>query len=319
MKNRVTTKPVAKLNIVFFGNERLATGITTTTPILQGLLEAGHQISLVVTKVHQAQTRRENRQEIIETAKEYGLKTSTPEQLVDIKDEIRKLRPDLAVLVAFGQIVPQSIIDLFPYGIINIHPSLLPQYRGSTPIETAILDDRKYTGVTIMQLTAQLDAGPVYIQEKVNLKTNISKQSLADQLLLLGKNNLMPIIDQIVAGVARTQPQSSHGISYTKQIKKSDGKFEGSKTAQRLICELRAFAGWPGSFVEYKKKRITILEGTISDKAMPVNTLTNISGELYFGCANGSVQIKRLQPAGKKPMGAKDFINGQPELYKQKN
>lgn len=169
MKNRVTAKPAAKLNIVFFGNERLATGVTTTTPILRGLLEAGHQISLVVTKASQAQSRRENRQEIIETAKEFGLKTSTPEQLIDIKDVIRKLKPDLAVLVAYGQIVPQSIIDLFRYGIINIHPSLLPQYRGSTPIETAILDDREYTGVTIMQLTAQLDAGQSIFKKKLIL------------------------------------------------------------------------------------------------------------------------------------------------------
>src|SRR5262245_13106367 len=126
--------------VVFFGNERIATGVTTTAPTLQGLFEAGHDIAAVVVNHEAAQSRSNRELEVATVAQERGALLLLPTRIKDIQDQLQELKADIGVLVAFGQIIPQEIIDIFPNGIANIHPSLLPKHRGSTPIESAMLE-----------------------------------------------------------------------------------------------------------------------------------------------------------------------------------
>lgn len=302
------------LKIVFFGNECLATGTTTKAPVLSALHEHGHDIKLVVVNTHQVTSRQNRSPEMIDIAGKLDLPIATPQKLDEIADTIRALKPDIAVLAAYGRIIPQSIIDLFPHGIINIHPSLLPKYRGSTPIETALLDGECETGVTIMQVTAAMDAGPIYAQAKFAVDNNTTKQQLADQLLNIGRDLIIDLLPKIVAGTSTPKPQDDSQATYTKLIKKSDGRLDSAKSAQQLAREVIAYASWPTSYFDYNHGLIKILEAKASNFTCPPDELAKHEGKLYFGCNKGSLQILRLQVAGKTPVLALDFINAQRDL-----
>jgi methionyl-tRNA formyltransferase len=154
--------------IVFFGNERLATGVTTTAPTLQALIDAGYEVcALVVAQNQSGASRKARKLEVAEIAEQHGIPVLVPAKLDDIAGQLKDYGAEIGILVAFGKIVPQAILDIFPHGIINIHPSLLPKHRGSTPIESAILFGENETGVSLMQLVQKMDAGPVYAQETV--------------------------------------------------------------------------------------------------------------------------------------------------------
>jgi methionyl-tRNA formyltransferase len=149
--------------LVFFGNERLLTGLASTdAPILSGLIDQGYNVAAVVAHYNESKSRDKRPLEVAAIAEEHDIPVLLPDGPADIYDQLAAFHADAAVLVAYGRIVPQNIIDLFPLGIINIHPSLLPKYRGSTPIESAILNGDTTTGVSIMSLSAKMDAGPVY-------------------------------------------------------------------------------------------------------------------------------------------------------------
>jgi methionyl-tRNA formyltransferase len=148
--------------ILFFGNERLVSGLSSTdAPILSGLIEQGYNVAAVISHHSESRSRKNRPLEVAAIAEAHGIPVLTPDRPADIYDELAFFHADAAVLSAYGRIVPQKIIDLFPLGIINIHPSLLPKYRGPTPIESAVVNGDKETGVSIMSLSAEMDAGPV--------------------------------------------------------------------------------------------------------------------------------------------------------------
>src|SRR6266404_3328435 len=155
--------------LVFFGNERLATGVSTDVPTLRALIKAGYEVAAVVSSHTDGVSRNKRGLEIVEVAHAYHIPVLLPEKLEDISQRLIKIDAPAGILVAFGQIIPQPIIDIFPKGIINIHPSLLPKYRGPTPVETVILDGVSQTGVSLMGLSAGMDAGPVYLQAALAL------------------------------------------------------------------------------------------------------------------------------------------------------
>ncbi len=277
-------KKLADQAIVFFGNEKLATGILDVKPLIkEAVKKAGFKLEKIVTG----------------PISELGSHVSR-----------------MAVLAAYGHIVPQSVLDQFPLGIINVHPSLLPAYRGPTPIEQAILDGATKTGVSIMQLTAGMDEGPIYKQKTLHLNGHESKPELVEKLQKLGADMLVEILPSIFSGrlKARQQPHPDRA-TYSHKISKTDGLIDWRKPAEALQREIRAYALWPKSRTTLFGKEIIITKAY----DVPVNQQDTKPGEaetvpeagtILVECGKGTLYIERLKPVGKKEMSSAEFIRG---------
>lgn len=266
--------------IVFFGNEKLVTGGTAKPIIQQALKAAGFEIEKSITD-----------------------KLST----------LGEHRSQLAVLAAYGKIIPQRVLDEFPLGIINVHPSLLPTYRGPTPIESAILEGAQKTGVSIMRLTAGMDEGPIYIQRTVHLNGTETKQELAETLQKLGAELLTGILPKIVAQQI-TPRQQPHPVraTYSHKITKAQGVLNFGKPAVRLEREVRAYTNWPKSSTTIAGIEVVVLKATV-DPSMKGN-----QGEMFktpdkkigVYCSEGALIITELKPAGRQAMTSEGFLAG---------
>lgn len=261
--------PNPSKTILFFGNEKLATGIVAEPLISQALINNGYEIEALVTG-----------------------------------KEIPKHSAKLAVLAAYGKILPQSVLDEFPLGIINVHPSLLPQYRGPTPIEQAILDGTTKTGVSIMRLSSEMDAGLIYKQKAIHLRGNETKAALASQLQALGAELLLEVLPAVLDGSLkpRQQPHPERA-TYCKLIKKADGQLDWQKPAAQLEREVRAYTGWPGSFTKLADKDVIITQASVAT-TKPDKSLAIEAGDGNF------LVIEKLKSAGKREMTAQEFLAG---------
>lgn len=302
-----------KPRLVFFGNERLATGVTTTAPTLQALVAAGYEVvAVVVSQSDPAQSRKARTLEIQAVAEQLGIPVTAPAKLTDIKDELAALNASAGILVAYGKLVPKEIIDIFPRGIVNIHPSLLPKRRGSTPIENTILYNEKETGVSLMQLVEEMDDGPVYAQEIVPINGDETKQALADLLLNTGKDLLIKHLPAILTGALSGNPQDKLDATYDKQIKKDVGELQATKSAAQLEREVRAYAGWPRSRLKLGTTEVIITKAHVSEVSGTVGTLWLQDRQLGVHCAEGTLIIDSLILPGKKEMSASAFLAGYP-------
>lgn len=296
--------------IVLFGNERLATGVSTTAPTLRALIKNGYEVATVVVNQDKALSRSARVPEIEEVAAKHGIEVLSPKRLQDIRPELQKCRASVGVLAAFGKMLPDEFIDLFPKGIINIHPSLLPLYRGPTPIEQAILDGATKTGVSLMQLVKDMDAGPVFGQIELNLKGNESKQELANKLLGLGSQLVIKYLPRILEGKAASVPQDNSRASYCALITKADGLINWQKAATQLEREIRGFLGWPGSYTQLADKEVIITKVKVVKKSGTAGSILTDKRRLTIGCGQDALQIERLKPAGKKEMSTQEFLAG---------
>ncbi|MFZ1250791.1 MAG: methionyl-tRNA formyltransferase [Candidatus Microsaccharimonas sp.] len=319
--------------IVFFGTEELS------LLVLQKIVEAGYPIAAVVTKpdLHKGRGKKTIAPPVKVFAEEHGIDVWQPHKLSEITDKVTVIQPAVGVLVSFGRIIPQGTLDLFSPGVINIHPSLLPKYRGPSPIETAILNNDTETGVTIMQLSAAMDAGPLYVQKAINLNqyrdthgVSHLKENLYTSLGLLGAELLIRSLPGIVSGDIIATEQDESKATYCQMITKQDGVIDWSKPAERITLEVDAYRGWPGSTTAISGIAVRIINGSA---VYPVRKESNIPGTvfvdafqlkqdgsdyplLYVSAGSNTeglqtyYQITRLQPAGKKEMSARDFING---------
>lgn len=302
--------------LVFFGNERLATGVNTEAPTLQALIASGYKIAAVVSSYEPGQSRNARSLEIEAIAKHHNIPVLLPKKMVGIVDKLRNYNATAAVLVAYGKIVPQSIIDLFPYGIINLHPSLLPLHRGPTPIEGAILHGDEKTGVSLMQLVKSMDAGPVYAQSEVRLKGDESKQQLADTLLEVGGLMLLDLLPGILDKSIVAVPQDENKATYDQLISKDQGIIDWSKPAYILEREIRAFLVWPKSSATLMGKEVIITAAHIVAASGPPGKAEIRNKELLVYCGKEALSIDRLKPAGKKEMTAAAFLAGYGHLFK---
>lgn len=273
---------MSKPLFVFFGNEKLATGIDTPEPrILQAAIAAGFELEQKVTG-----------------------------KLSELKPHASKI----AVLAAYGRIIPQAVLDEFPLGIINIHPSLLPQYRGPTPIEQAILDGATKTGVSIMRLTAGMDEGPIYKQKTLHIEPSESKQSLTNRLQSLGAELLEEILMSIYTESLqpRKQPHPDRA-TYSRKITKEDGVLDFSKSAQTLEYEIRAYAGWPKSHTKLADIDVIITSSHVVPSSVNKPGTLDIlrdQGIIMIHAKDGYLCIDNLKPVGKPEMTAQAFLAG---------
>jgi len=293
--------------LVFFGNERLSTGLSSVgMPTLKALLSESYDITAIVANYSEGKSRNTHQLEIAEVAKRHNIPLLLPSNPLEISEQLSSYKADAAILVAYGKIIPDSIIDIFPRGIINIHPSLLPKYRGSTPIETAILDGVSETGVSIMKLVRRMDAGLVFAQARINLSGNESKQELADKLSSLGAETLIKTLPSILDGSANAKSQDEKRATYSKILKKEDGILDWAKPARQLEREVRAYAGWPRSVTRVFGYKIIVT------KAHETNAPAGKEkDEMLIVRANpGWLQIVELiAPSGRTVSGA-DFVRG---------
>ncbi len=217
-----------------------------------------------------------------------------PVLIYDFK-KVKELKPDLVIIASYGKIIPKKILQIPKYGCLNVHPSLLPKYRGPSPIQTTILNGDKKTGVTIMLMDEEIDHGPILGQRELEFSiSNFQFSKLHDKLAKLGVKLLIETIPKWIKGKIKAKPQDHSKATYTKILKREDGKIDWSKPGREIERQIRAFNPWPGTFtfIKHKNKtlRIKVLEADISK--------------------DNKLIIKKLQPEGKKPMTFEEFQRG---------
>jgi methionyl-tRNA formyltransferase len=302
------------LKIVFFGTAELAcaslnalareTSFELLAVVTQPDKQRGRDLKLLPPAVKAA-------------AMELGLPVLQPKRARDeaFLSEIRSLAPNLAVVVAYGQILPQALLDIPDYGCVNVHTSLLPKHRGAAPIQWAILDGDPESGVTIMKMDAGLDTGPILAQCRTAIDKNDTGQSLHDRLARLGAELLVKTIPDYVA--RRIQPQTQPaGASYARKIEKVDGLIDWSKPADVIDRQIRAFTPWPGAFTflgspeKRSMLKIILAEPQTRSGATSGAVLEADRHGILVACGAGSLLITTLQPEGRKRMTAQEYLSG---------
>lgn len=274
-----------KIKIIFIGTPEFG------RVILEKLCQANMEPVLVVT----APDKPVGRKQIITPtpvkiiAEQYGIRIIQPNKILDSRFQILDSRPDLIVLAAYGQILPQEILDIPKHGCLNVHPSLLPKYRGATPVQSAILNGDKETGVTIILMDAGIDSGAILSQRKTEIGSKETFQQLHDRLAVLGAELLIDTIPDWLDGRIKLQPQGEKQATYTKILRKEDGKIDWRKSPEELDRQIRALNPWPGAYAIHKGKVIKILKARLE---------------------KNKLIIEKIQLAGKKPASFQDFLRG---------
>lgn len=217
---------------------------------------------------------------------------------------LEALQADVAVVASFGQIIPQRILDLYPRGVLNVHPSLLPIYRGAVPMNAAIRDGLSETGITIMLMDALMDHGPILAQEKAAILPTDTTETLSERLSRQSAKLLTETLHAFLAGAIAPQPQDHEAATFVKLLSRKDGEIDLGKSAQEIERLVRAYTPWPGTTLLYKGIRLKILKAHVTSEPTPT--------ELVLTCGDGSLLVlDEVQPEGKKPMDGPAFLRGQ--------
>lgn len=297
--------------ILFFGNERLASGLATTAPSLRSLIDAGYHVAAVVVAQNEiGKSRTQRTLEVAAIAAEHGIPLLSPRDLLSVRDELKAYGADIAVLAAYGKIVPKAVLDIFPAGIVNIHPSLLPLHRGSTPIESVILQGESETGVSLMRLAPQMDAGPVYAQQTLALDGSETKQALCTRLDQMGALMLLDALPAILDGRLKPSPQDDLQATYDQQLSKADADLDWQQSAEQLAREVRAHAVWPRSRCTIGTQTVIVTDAHVALGNGAPGALHVADRQLGIFTGDGVLVIDRLIPLGKNEMSAADFLRG---------
>jgi methionyl-tRNA formyltransferase len=295
--------------IIFFGSGPVAAKSLE-------LLAKHFTIEAVVTKPRAAHHK--GSVPVLELTEKLGLKTFTPANKQELT-ELFKTKPvtsEVGVVIDYGIIIDQSVIDYFPYGIVNSHFSLLPEWRGADPITFSVLSGQKETGVSLMLIVAKMDEGPLLAQGVYDMPKDITTPVLTDDLILLSDSLLETILPMYLNGETTPAPQDQVSLaghkkaSYSRKLTKEDGKLDWQKPAVVLEREIRAFTGWPGSRTELAGKEVLVTKAHVVDRQLkPSETLVEAK-QLLIGTSDGSLAIDRLKPAGKQEMSVEGFLAG---------
>ena len=297
--------------IVFFGNERLATGVTTKNPVMKKLIDAGFVIDCLILNQDTYNSRNLRTIEAEEFARLHNITVHKPSSIDEVKIIVAESGCEIAVLVAYGKLIPESVIEMFPLGIINIHPSLLPKKRGSTPIEQTILDGDKITGVSLMRLAKGMDSGPIYDQVKIEITGKESKQELSELLNQGGADLLAKNLNDIIGGDLKPVEQPTEGITVTKQLNKTDGIIDWNEKAAIIERKCRAYQGWPKLKTVLFGKNVDIERVEVGEKTLlEPGEITVVKDSLKVAALGEEIKIISLKPENKKSMSGKAFIAG---------
>jgi len=232
-------------------------------------------------------------------------------------DSLRELKPDLIAVAAYGQILPQTLLDIPPHGCLNVHTSLLPRYRGAAPIQWAILNGDRETGVTIMQIVPELDAGDIVTQASTPITADDTAQTLHDRLADLGADLLVQTIPDYLSGKLKPVPQNAGEVVYARKITKADGSVDWTRPAVAIWNQVRGLIPWPGAFtqvsIDARPARLKLWQTKLErESGSPGTILEADRNGIVVACGDGSLRILELQPEGKRRMTAREFLAGHP-------
>lgn len=240
---------------------------------------------------------------------------------------IKELSPDVIIVAAYGLILPKEILDIPQNGVLNVHASLLPKYRGASPIQSAILNGDKETGVTIMLINEKMDEGPLLTQETITINNNLPSpdglrqasdnfEVLYNKLSELGANLLLQTLPKYLSGQIKPQPQDNAKATYCKLITKDMGKIDWHKSASEIERQIRAFTPWPGSWTNWDDKKLKLLKVKLLNNLnkKKAGEIFKVNDGLAIASGQDAVEVLELQLEGKKPMTAKEFLNGYPKI-----
>ncbi|MHB1125978.1 MAG: methionyl-tRNA formyltransferase [Bacillota bacterium] len=313
MIRELMTRSDGPMRIVFMGTPEFA------VPSLGGLLTAGHRVVGVVTQPDRPRGRgnRSSPTPVKEYALNQGLAVWQPATLrrQDCWETLREAKPELIVVVAFGQILPPEVLNLPERGCINVHASLLPRYRGAAPIHRAIINGEKETGVTTMMMDVGLDTGDILLQESISIPPRASSGEMHDCLARLGAEVLVKTINLLERGMLSRQPQDHGAATYAPPLRKSDELIDWQQDADALINRVRGMNPWPGAYTYYKNQVLKIWAAReangFADGCSKPGQVVQVSEQgITVAVGHGAVLLLEVQPAGKRKMPAGDFVRG---------
>lgn len=284
--------------------------------ILDGLIKAGYAPQLVVTTLAKPAGRDLLTEPTAVAKKARALKLNVIEvsslRATDIQSQIASYNCSYAILAAFGKIVPESILKSYAKGIINVHPSLLPKYRGPSPIQSAMLNGDIETGVTLIILDNEVDHGPILAQRTISIDITDTADSLSNKLEVLSIELLLATLPKYLSGEISPIPQVHKLANFTKIISRDDGLADFSASATNLELKLKAYQPWPGLWTKWDGRRLKFLRVRVikSESNQPGVTRLSNEGNLLIDCSTNTLEILNVQIDGGKPMSCADFING---------
>ncbi len=298
------------LDLIFCGTPRFA------VPTLEKLAEAGHRIHLVVTQPDRPKGR--GLELVASPVKHSALKLNLPIAQPDriktneeFRAQLTSLKPDAIIVVGYGRIIPQWMLDLPPLGNINLHASLLPKYRGAAPIQWAIANGETVTGNTTMRIDAGLDTGDILLQRELPIAQDDTAETIAPALATMGATLLVETLRALQSGTVKPRKQDDAQSTLAPILKKEDGLVDFSRSASEIYNRLRGFQPWPGAYTKFRGKNLQIWKAQPSDTSTPAGELSVDSNRLLVGCSNKtSLELLEIQLEGKKRTTARDLIQG---------
>ena len=304
------------MKVVFMGTPDFSVGT------LKAIVEAGHEVAAVVTQPDKPKGRggAMSFSDVKQAAIELGLLVLQPKRAraEEFVNELRKINPDVIVVVAFGQILSKEILDMPKYGCVNVHASILPKYRGASPIQWAVIDGCEYSGVTTMMMNEGIDTGDILLVEKVKLDSKETGGSLFDKLSGVGADLLVKTLDELEKGTVKPVKQNETEATHVKMLDKSFGNIDFSMEAARIERLIRGLNPWPSAFTHFNGKLLKIWDADVCDdvvcescESVVNGMITHVDNNSFIvKCGDNSLKINELQLEGKKRMKTQDFLRG---------
>ena len=292
------------MKLVFMGTPKFS------VPALKALDQSKHQICAVYSQPPRPSGRGKklNFSDVHKEALDLGLTVHTPRNFKSEKDQkiFRELKADIAIVVAYGLILPSQILSSPKFGCVNIHASLLPRWRGAAPIQRAIMEGDDETGICIMKMDNGLDTGPVLSSRKIQIKENDTAKILSERLSLLGSNLIVEVLDNLPD--YKVQMQSTHGITYASKIHKSEAKIDWSLPAQTIDRKIRALSPFPGAWTEINGERVKLLASKVVDEEHEAGMVLDTG--FSIACGQKAIEITEAQRPGKSAQKSDVFLQG---------
>ena len=298
--------------VVFFGTPQFA------VPTLRRLLDSTHSVAGVITQPDRPRGRGQkiSHAPVKALAVERGIPVYQPDRLKppDVADTLRAWRADLGVVAAYGRIIPEHLLTIPRFGMINVHASLLPKYRGAAPVHRAVINGDRYTGVTIMRVVKELDAGGMFAKVTRPIAPEDTSDVVESALAAMGAELLLTVVDQLVSGTAREEPQDDTQASYAPRLTKEEGLIDWTQSASQIHNRVRGLYPWPHAYTFFKGTRLIILRSVVPNAAespaSPGTILRVTSEAIHVATGDGELAVLDVQPEGRRAMRAHDFLLG---------
>jgi methionyl-tRNA formyltransferase len=294
------------LRLIFMGTPAFA------VPTLTEIIGQGHEVVAAYTRAPAPGGRRGLelvKSPVHQAAERFGIPVLTPKSLrgPEAQAEFAQFGADAAIVVAYGLILPLSVLQAVPLGCLNLHGSALPRWRGAAPIQRAIMAGDRETAVMVMQMEEGLDTGPVGMAERIAIGPDMNAGQLHDRMMIVGADLMVRALAALARGSLNFIPQSAEGVTYAAKITKEECRIDFSKPAQAVHDHIRGLSPAPGAFFEHDGRRVKVLRAAMAEGSGPAGT---ILGENLIACGTGAIFLIEVQPAGKSVMSAADFWRG---------